>query len=104
MDVRKDFANAVSKQWTSDGVVVPTNDKYVFVTHAVNNLDESGLYNSHGIAKTLVSHLTHAKMKNNPPPPRLDFLKAVHILLPDDYAIVPHIDEYAADVARLGAG
>ena len=105
MDVWKDFVKAVSKQWTVDGVVIPTNVKYcVFVTNVVYNLDESGRYKFHGTAKTLTHHLTHDKMGKYAPPLKLDFLKGVHIQFPDDYAIVPHIDEYADDVTRLGAG
>ena len=43
MNLRKSFAQAVSKQWADDGVAVPTNAKRgVFVTGAVDNIDESG--------------------------------------------------------------
>ena len=99
MDVRKDFAKAVSKQWSDDGVVVPTNIKrHVFVTSAVDNLDESGRYEFHGTAMTLTSHLTHDNMGEDPPPLKLDLPEGAPIQLPDYYAIVPYIDEYAGDV------
>ena len=105
MDVWKDFVKAVSKQWTVDGVVMPTNVKYcVFVTNVVYNLDESGRYKFHGTAKALTRHLTHDKIGKDAPPLKLDFLQGVNIQLPDDYAIVPHIDEYADDVTSLDAG
>ena len=41
MDVRRGFAQAVSKRWAEDGVVVPNNAKRkVFVTSAADNPDE----------------------------------------------------------------
>lgn len=99
MDVRKDFARAVSKQWAEDGVVVPTNTKRrVFVTGAVDNLDESGRYEFHGTAMTLTSHLSHDNMGEDPPPLKLDLPEDAPIRLPDNYAIVPYIDEYAGDI------
>ena len=46
----------------------------------------------------LTSHLTYDKIREDSPPPKLDLLEGEHIQLPDDYAIVPQIDEYAGDV------
>ena len=84
---------------------MPTNVKYcVFDTNVVYNLAESGRYKFQGTAKALTRHLTHDKIGKDAPPLKLDFLKGVHIQLPDDYAIVPHIDEYADDFTSLGAG
>ena len=41
MDVRRGFAQDVSKRWAEDGVVVPSNTKRkVLVTNAADNLDE----------------------------------------------------------------
>lgn len=42
MDLRRGFAKAVSNRWAENEMVVPTNTKRrVFVTSAVNNLDDS---------------------------------------------------------------
>ena len=99
MDVRKNFAKAVSKRWAEDGVVVPTNIKRgVFVTSAVDNLDESGRCEFHGTAMTLTSHLTHDNMGEDPPPLCLDLLEESPVQLPNDYANVPYVDEYAGDI------
>ena len=102
MGVQNDFKSAVSKQVTGDTVVVPTNIKRcVFVTNFVSNLDESGRNELHGTAMTLTSHLTHDKIREDPPPLKLDLLEGEHIQLPIGYDIVPHIDEYAGDVTLL---
>ena len=102
MDVQNDFRRAVSKQVTGDSVVAPTNIKScVFVTNIVGNLDESGRYDFHGTAMTLTSHLTHDKIREDPPSLKLDLPEGEHIQLPIGYAIVPHIDEYAGDVTLL---
>ena len=99
MDVQNDFRRAVSKQVACDAVVVPTNMKScVFVTNVVSNLDESG---RHGTTITLTSHLTHDKIREDPPPLKLDLPEGEHIQLPIGYAIVPHIDQFAGDVTLL---
>ena len=86
-------------EWSDDGVVVPTNIKRrVFVTSAVDNLDESGRYEFHGTAMTLTSYLTHGNMGEDPPPLKLDLPEGAPIQLPDYYAILSFIDEYAGDV------
>ena len=72
MAVQNDFRRAVSKQVTGDSVVVPTNIKScVFVRNVVSELDESGRYEFHGAAMTLTSHLTHDKIREDPPPLKL---------------------------------
>ena len=102
MDMQNNFRRTVSKQVTGYNVVVPTNIKScVFSTNVVSNLDESGRYEFHGTAMTLTSHLTHDKIRKDPPPLKLDLPEGEHIQLPIDYAIVPHIDEYAGDVTLL---
>ena len=99
MDVRKNFAKAVSKQWDEDGVVVPSNIKRnVFVTSAVDNIDESGRYEFHGTAMTLTSHLTCDNMGDDPPPLNLDLPDGTSIHLPESYSIVPYVEEYAGDI------
>ena len=91
-----------SKQVTDDGVVVPTNiESCVYISNAVSNLDESGRYEFHATAMTLNSHLTQYKIREDPPPLKLDLPEGEHIQLPTGYAIVPHIDEYAGDVTLL---
>ena len=92
MDVQNDFRRAVSKQVTGDGVDVPTNIKScVFVTNVVSNLDESGRYEFHATDMTLTSHLTHDKIREDPPSLKLYLPEGEHIQLPICYAIVPHM-------------
>ena len=99
MTVRKYFAKAVSKRWSEDGVVVPTNIKRgVFVTSATDNLDESGRFEFHGTAITLTSHPTRENMGHDPPPLKLDIPEGSTIHIPDDFANVPHVDELAGDI------
>ena len=100
MDVQNDFRSAVSKQVTGDVAVVPRNIiGCVFVTNVVSNLDESGRYEFHGTAMTLTSHLSHDKIREDPPP--LNLPEGKYIQLPIGYAIVSNIDEYAGDVTLL---
>ena len=99
IDVKNDLEWLNSKHVTDGGVVVPTNIKSsVFVSNAVSNLDESGRYEFHGTATTLNSHLTQYKIREDPPPLKLDLPEGERIQLPTGYAIVPHTDEHAGDV------
>ena len=99
MDVRRGLALAVSRQFAKDGVVVPSNIKRgVFTTGGVDNIDESGRIELHGTAISLTNHLTHENIGVSPPPLTLDVVEGTTIKLPDDFAIVPYIDEYAGDI------
>ena len=99
MDTRKAFARAVSKRWIDDGIVVPTNNKRrVFTTCAVDNIDESGRYEFHGTAITLTSHLTRGNLGEDPPPLDFNLPEDATIQFPQDYAIVPHVDEFVGDI------
>jgi hypothetical protein len=99
MSLRKTFAQAVSKQWADDGVVVPTNTRRgVFVTGAVDNIDESGRYEFHGTAMTLTCHATEDNFGFDPPTLSLDIPDDAAVKLPDDYAMVPYADEYTGDI------
>lgn len=105
MDVRKSLARAVSKRWPDDGVVVPSNIKQkVFTTCAIDNIDESGRYEFHGTALTLTSHLTNDNVGEDPPPLTLEFPEDILIKLPDYYANVPYIEEYAGDITLPNSG
>ena len=64
-------------------------------------MDESGRYEFHGTAMTLTSRLTHDKIREDPPPLKLDLPEGQHIQLPIGYAIEPYIDGYAGDVTLL---
>ena len=64
-------------------------------------MDESGRYAFHGTTMTLTNHLTHDKIREDPPPLKLDLPEGEHIQLPIGYAILPHINEYAGDVTLL---
>ena len=99
MDVRRGLAQAVSKLFPEDGVVVPSNIKSgVFTTGGVDNIDESGLIELHGTAISLTNHLTRDTMRVDPPPLSLDAPEAATVQLPSDFASVPYVDEYAADI------
>ena len=99
MEVRKQFAVAASKRWKEDGVVVPTNIKRgIFVTGAVDNLDESGRFEFHGTAISLTSDPTSDNLGEDPPPLCLDNLGESCIQLPATFADVPYIDDYAGEI------
>lgn len=99
MGVRKSLARAVSKRFSEEGAVVPLNLKRgVFTTGGVDNIDESGRVEFHGTAITLTNHPTVDKMGVEPPPLSLDDLGDTTITLPEDFSVVPYIDEYAGDV------
>ncbi|XP_014665303.1 PREDICTED: uncharacterized protein LOC106807485 [Priapulus caudatus] len=99
MDVRKRLALAVSMRFAEDGVVVPSNIKRgVFTTGGVDNIDESGRTELHGTAISLTNHHTRDNMGVDRPPLTLDAPVGATIHLPDDFAIVPYIDEHAGDI------
>ena len=54
----------------------------VFVTSAIDNLDESGRCEFHGTAMTLTSHLSPGNLGENPPPLCLDNLDQTEIKIP----------------------
>ena len=96
MDVRRGLAQAVSRRFAEDGVVVPSNIKWgVFTTGGVDNIDESGSIELHGTAISLTNHLTRDNMGVDPPLLSLDAPEAATVQLPSDFANVPYIDEYA---------
>ena len=67
MDVRRGLAQAVSRRFAEDGVVVPSNIKRgVFTTGGVDNIDESGRIELHGTAISLTNHLTRDNMGVDP--------------------------------------
>ena len=99
MDVRRGFAQAVSRRFAADGVVVPSNIKRgVFTTGGVDNIDESGRIELHGTAISLTNHLIRDNMGVDPPPLSLDAPEAATVQLPSDFASVPYIDQYAGDI------
>ena len=70
----------------------------VFVTCAVDNLDESGRVEFHGTALSLTSHVTKEEPGETPPPLNLDVPAEQEIKLPEHFANVPYIDEYTGDI------
>ena len=109
MDVRRSFAQAVSKQWAEDGVVVPNSAKWkVFVTSTADNLDEPRCFEYHGTAITLISHVSHDtdSVRENHPPLSLDVTEKNAIQLPGDCAVVQKyamlISKKAADFINSG--
>ena len=105
MDVRKDFVKAVSMRWAADGVVIPTNlMRGVFVTSAVENLDESGRYEFHGTAMTLTGHPTQDNMGEDPPPLDYNVPEGTSVELPVDFEFVPYLNECAGDITLSLSG
>ena len=100
MDVRRGLALSVSRRFAEDGVVVPSNIKRgVFTTGGVDNIDESGRIELHGTAISLTNHLTRDNMGVATTPLTMDVPKGSTVIkLPDDFAIVPYIDEYAGAI------
>ena len=63
MDVRRGLAQAISRRFAEDGVVVPSNIKRgVFNNGGVDNIDESGRIELHGTAIFVTNHLTRDNM------------------------------------------
>ena len=105
MDVRWDFAKAVSMRWATDGVVIPTNAmRSVFVTNAMDNLDESGRYEFHGTAMTLTSHPTQDNMGEDQPPLDYNVPEGTSGELPVDFEFVPYLNECARDITLSPSG
>ncbi|KAF5269349.1 hypothetical protein FQA39_LY08741 [Lamprigera yunnana] len=103
MEVRKQFAQTVCKRWQEDEVIVPTNIKRkVFATIAVDNVDETGGYEFHGTAMSLISHSTYDNIGEDPPPLTLGVSESCTVELPDSYSIAPFVDEYAGNVSISG--
>ena len=99
MDVRRGLAQAVSRRFAEDGVVVPSNIKRgVFITGGVDNINESGRIELHGTAISLTNHLTRDNMGVDSPPLNLDAPEAATVQLPSHFASVPYIDVYAGDI------
>ena len=105
MDVRKDFAKAVSMRWAADGVVIPTNVMWgVFVTSAVDNLHDSDRYEFHGTAMTLTSYPTQDNMGEDPPPLNYNVPEGTSVELPVDFEFVPNLNECARDITLSLSG
>ena len=74
---------------------MPSNIKRgVFNTSGVNNIEESGRIELHGAAISLI----HDNMGVDHSPLTLDAPEGATIQLPDDFAIVPYIDEYDGEI------
>ena len=84
-----------------DGIVPSNIKRGVFTTSRVDSIDESGRIELHGTAKSLTNHLTCDNMEVDPPPLTLDIPEGVTIQLPDDFAIVPYIEDFAEKITRL---
>ena len=104
MDVRRDFTKAVSMQWAADGLVIPTHVmRGIFVTSAVDNIDEPGRYKFHGTAMTITSHPNQDNMGEDPPPLDYNAPQRTSVELPVDFEFAPYLDEYAGDITLLVA-
>ena len=70
----------------------------VSTTGAVDNIDESGCTELHGTAISPTNHLTHENTGISPPALRLDAPENATVHIPEDFAIVPYVDEYAGEI------
>ncbi|KAF5279415.1 hypothetical protein FQA39_LY05525 [Lamprigera yunnana] len=103
MEVRKQFAQAVCKQWQEDEVIVPTNIKRkVFVTTAVDNIDELSRYELHGTAMSLISHSIYDNIGEDPPPLPMNVSEFCTVELSDSYTIALFVNEYDGNVFISG--
>ena len=92
-------------RWATDGVVIPTNAmRSVFVTNAMDNLDESGRYEFHGTAMTLTSHPTQDNMGEDQPPLDYNVPEGTSGELPVDFEFVPYLNECARDITLSPSG
>jgi len=61
-------------------------------------MDESGRHEFHGTAMTLTAHATEQNPGHDPPPLTYQLPEDSGIHLPESFANVPYIDEYAGDI------
>ena len=100
MEIRRKFAQAVSKRFKDEGVVVPTNCKRnVFSTATTDNIDVSGRTEMHGTSITLIGHVSKGNMGIDPPTLTLDVPEDTLIELPDEFAVVPFIEDLGGDIS-----
>ena len=100
MEIRRKFAQAVSKRFKDDGVVVPTNCKRnVFSTAATDNIDVSGRIEMHGTSIIPIGHVSEGNVGIDPPPLTLDVPDDTPIELPDEFAVVPFIEDLGGDIS-----
>ena len=92
-------------RWAVDGVDISTNAmRGVFVTSAMDNLDESGRYEFHGTAMTLTSHPTQDNMGEDPPTLDYNVPEGTSVQVPADFEFVPYLNECAGDITLSPSG
>ena len=99
MEVRQDEARAVCKRWAEDGVVYPTNVlRRVFVVCSSDNDDVSDRIEFHGTSSSLTASPTLEEPGVVPSPLNYEFNENDKIKIPDEFAVVPYVDEYVGDI------
>ena len=99
MQVRKSLAQAASKRFKENGVVVPTNCQLnTFTTATVDNIDVSGRHDMHGTSITLIMHKSKDNFGTPSAPLCLDINEDTPIELPEEFATVPYVQEAGFDL------
>ena len=100
MEVRRDFAKAITKLWQENGVVIPPTVKLrIFFTCSTDNCDIAGRFEYHGTVYTITAHLLHDMRGVDPPVLSLiDVPKDAEIKIPVDYANVPYVEDFAEEI------
>ena len=97
--VRRTIAQAVSEQFREQKVVVPVNCKRgVFTVGTTDNIDVSGRVEMHGTSITLIGQLTNDNLGYDGPPLNLDVPSDTVIQLPEEFAVVPYVENISGNV------
>ena len=97
--LKKKIARGLSRRYKEDEVVVPTNCvKGIFYTGTTDNIDESGRVEMHGTSITLIGHRTHENCGECRPKLNIDVDDGEPIMLPEDFATVPFVEDCGGDV------
>ena len=80
-------------------MVVPTNCvKGIFHTGTTDNIDESGRVEMHGTSITLIGHPTSENCGERRPQLDLNIDDEEPVMLPDEFANVPFVEDFGGDV------
>ena len=97
--VRKKIAKAVSKRFKDEKVVVPSNcQRGIFTTGTTDNIDVKGRREMHGTSITLIGHVSNTNKGQAAPKIEFNTTEDVPINLPDEYAVVPFIEDFGGDL------
>ena len=71
----------------------------MFSTATVDNINVAGRTDMHCTSIALIGHLTRENMGKDPPPLDMDMPDDSFIELPDDYAVVPYVEDTVEDIS-----